>query len=88
MGCNLDYAYIVSVIRDLALKAGNEIMKVYGSDDFGVDTKSDDSPVTRADRAADDIISAGLMENFPEICLLYTSPSPRDLSTSRMPSSA
>ena len=25
---------------------------------------------------------------FPEACLLYTSPSPRDLSTSRMPSSA
>ena len=24
----------------------------------------------------------------PEDCLLYTSPSPRDLSTSRMPSSA
>ena len=24
----------------------------------------------------------------PDICLLYTSPSPRDLSTSRMPSSA
>ena len=26
--------------------------------------------------------------NRVEICLLYTSPSPRDLSTSRMPSSA
>ena len=26
--------------------------------------------------------------NFGESCLLYTSPSPRDLSTSRMPSSA
>ena len=25
---------------------------------------------------------------IPETCLLYTSPSPRDLSTSRMPSSA
>ena len=25
---------------------------------------------------------------FYEVCLLYTSPSPRDLSTSRMPSSA
>ena len=24
----------------------------------------------------------------PQLCLLYTSPSPRDLSTSRMPSSA
>ena len=27
-------------------------------------------------------------EILPEVCLLYTSPSPRDLSTSRMPSSA
>ena len=25
---------------------------------------------------------------LPKVCLLYTSPSPRDLSTSRMPSSA
>ena len=27
-------------------------------------------------------------EKHPNACLLYTSPSPRDLSTSRMPSSA
>ena len=27
-------------------------------------------------------------EDGEDICLLYTSPSPRDLSTSRMPSSA
>ena len=27
-------------------------------------------------------------EKWNEFCLLYTSPSPRDLSTSRMPSSA
>ena len=26
--------------------------------------------------------------DYPYLCLLYTSPSPRDLSTSRMPSSA
>ena len=26
--------------------------------------------------------------DVPHVCLLYTSPSPRDLSTSRMPSSA
>ena len=30
----------------------------------------------------------GLPEDRIDICLLYTSPSPRDLSTSRMPSSA
>ena len=29
-----------------------------------------------------------LDEDIPYTCLLYTSPSPRDLSTSRMPSSA
>ena len=33
---------------------------------------------------ADEVV----ISNTPKICLLYTSPSPRDLSTSRMPSSA
>ena len=31
---------------------------------------------------------AGILEDEGYACLLYTSPSPRDLSTSRMPSSA
>ena len=31
---------------------------------------------------------SNLVEAMDNICLLYTSPSPRDLSTSRMPSSA
>ena len=39
-----------------------------------------------------DNYSAGFFKNFADnkwvTCLLYTSPSPRDLSTSRMPSSA
>ena len=29
-----------------------------------------------------------MLKDFTDTCLLYTSPSPRDLSTSRMPSSA
>ena len=35
-------------------------------------------------------LAAAMQELRPlgEVCLLYTSPSPRDLSTSRMPSSA
>ena len=36
----------------------------------------------------DNSIEEEKVEDEPEICLLYTSPSPRDLSTSRMPSSA
>ena len=38
--------------------------------------------------AEDSVIDLELMEDLNKICLLYTSPSPRDLSTSRMPSSA
>ena len=38
-------------------------------------------------KEAIDYFREGTKEDF-EICLLYTSPSPRDLSTSRMPSSA
>ena len=29
-----------------------------------------------------------ISDDYYDVCLLYTSPSPRDLSTSRMPSSA
>ena len=36
----------------------------------------------------DNAITDGFAESAPGTCLLYTSPSPRDLSTSRMPSSA
>ena len=40
--------------------------------------------------AKGDLIGAGPVDEDTEVmlCLLYTSPSPRDLSTSRMPSSA
>ena len=40
----------------------------------------------RARKRAEEIIAAA--EEEAERCLLYTSPRPRDLSTSRMPSSA
>ena len=34
------------------------------------------------------VVFAAVLGSIPVPCLLYTSPSPRDLSTSRMPSSA
>lgn len=63
----MDYANLIATFRDLALKAGAEIMEVYKSDDFGAEAKADDSPVTRADLAADKVICAGLAATFPDI---------------------
>ncbi len=39
-----------------ALKAGEAIMEIYASDDFGIESKSDNSPLTKADRAAHHVI--------------------------------
>lgn len=40
-----------------ALKAGEEIIKIYETDDFNVEMKSDNSPLTKADKASHKIIS-------------------------------
>jgi 3'(2'), 5'-bisphosphate nucleotidase len=57
-------------MRKLAIEAGAKIMEIYESDDFDVELKSDDSPVTVADQAADALISAGLTAAFPEVALV------------------
>lgn len=54
-------------LTELARKAGAAIMAVYDGPDFEVRAKSDDSPVTEADLAADRIIVAGLEAAFPAI---------------------
>ncbi len=45
---------------EAAVKAGNAIMEVYESGDFGIESKADDSPLTIADRRANEIITEGL----------------------------
>ncbi|MGR3571485.1 3'(2'),5'-bisphosphate nucleotidase CysQ [Brevirhabdus sp.] len=64
------YQNMIEVFRKLALEAGEKIMEIYRSDDFEVRAKSDDSPVTAADEAADAIISAGLREAFPDVLIV------------------
>ena len=43
-----------------AVKAGNEILKIYNEDDPEVEIKSDHSPLTKADRNSHNIIVEGL----------------------------
>lgn len=66
----LDYETLIPLMRKLALDAGDKIMEIYNSDDFEVKSKSDDSPVTAADEAADALISAGLRAAFPDVALI------------------
>ena len=66
----IDYNELTKVMRKLSLKAGARIMEIYQADDFDVKIKSDKSPVTEADEAADAIISEGLRKAFPDISLV------------------
>ena len=50
-----DYSELLSQLREVARKAGSEIMKVYESS-IDVNIKTDGSPVTLADEAAERVI--------------------------------
>ena len=66
----MNYDHLTEVMRKLALEAGEVIMQIYESPDFDVRLKSDASPVTAADEAADALISAGLRAAFPDVPLV------------------
>jgi 3'(2'), 5'-bisphosphate nucleotidase len=51
---------LLALAVSAAEKASLEILKVYRSDDFQVEAKGDQSPLTRADKKAHEIISAEL----------------------------
>ncbi|MDO8952432.1 MAG: inositol monophosphatase family protein, partial [Draconibacterium sp.] len=53
---------LTEVAIKAAIKAGKEILDVYHNSDFGVEFKSDNSPLTIADRRAHNIITEVLKE--------------------------
>lgn len=59
----------IQKINNIAQKAGDEIMKVYRQD-FEVDYKADNSPLTKADIKSNEIITESLKNLHPEIPLL------------------
>jgi 3'(2'), 5'-bisphosphate nucleotidase len=58
---------LLSALKTLMWKANDAILEIYHSDDFGTESKSDDSPVTKADLAAHYQLLDGLAELTPEI---------------------
>nr|WP_276496886.1 3'(2'),5'-bisphosphate nucleotidase CysQ [Pontibacter litorisediminis] len=58
---NLSIADLLLVAHTAALEAGSAIMQIYTSGAFDVSIKSDDSPLTKADRAAHEVITQHLV---------------------------
>ncbi|MBN1555711.1 MAG: 3'(2'),5'-bisphosphate nucleotidase CysQ [Phycisphaerae bacterium] len=56
-----------SFLCDLARRAGAAILEVARGGELGVEYKSDETPLTRADRASHDIIVSALRETTPGI---------------------
>lgn len=66
----MDFNILTTVMRSLALEAGDAIMQVYALENLGSRAKADQSPVTFADEAADAVICAGLRANFGSVPLI------------------
>ncbi len=65
----MDSCNYLKIALSLGYKAGEEIKRIY-DEDFNVDYKDDNSPVTNADIAAHNIIVDGIKTNFPNHAIL------------------
>ncbi len=63
------YNKALEIAKDAARKAGDLILEIY-NDDFIIDYKEDKSPVTLADKRADDLIVSILRREFPDYAVL------------------
>jgi 3'(2'), 5'-bisphosphate nucleotidase len=66
----VDYEKLTAVMRRLAIEAGSLILEVYARPHMEAREKTDRSPVTEADEAADAHIAAGLRAAFPDLALV------------------
>ena len=58
---------LIESLKALMWSAGDALMDVYCSDDFGAEIKGDDSPVTKADLAAHHVLVDALAQLTPDI---------------------
>jgi 3'(2'), 5'-bisphosphate nucleotidase len=63
---NIDIQKIIAI----AQKAGEKILEIYNSGDFGIESKKDESPLTLADKAANDIIVNELLKAYPTVPII------------------
>lgn len=61
---------LLAIAIDSSKKAGDEVLKHYSLGDFTAEMKDDNSPVTSADIAANDVLMAELSKLTPEIPII------------------
>ncbi len=66
----MDLEKLERTMRSSALEAGAKIMEIYDGGDLGLRVKSDSSPVTLADEAADELISVRIAQDFPDAAVV------------------
>ena len=72
---------LLQACGSLARDAGKAVMQIYNSGDFEVELKSDNSPLTKADKRSNEIIEAGLktISDFP----ILSEEGPHDVGSSK-----
>lgn len=60
---------MLTTVKEIAVEAGRQILQLYDGD-MGISYKSDDSPLTKADKAAHDHICRSLTQAFPHIPII------------------
>lgn len=66
----MKYQEYLAPVLEISKKAGNAILEIYQSEDFGARIKSDNSPLTEADLKSHHVIVDGLKALTPEIPVL------------------
>ena len=51
---------MLEAVKHAVAEAGSRIIEIYNSDDFGIEVKGDNSPLTKADKAAHEILVGAL----------------------------
>lgn len=65
-----DNEQMLAALLDIAEQAGEKIIEIYAHNDYEVETKADNSPVTTADYAANEIIQKALQALTPDIPII------------------
>ena len=60
----MEHKHWYNTAIDAAIDAGKAILEVYNSSDFSIETKGDNSPLTKADKIAHEVICS-FLENTP-----------------------